>query len=342
MSNQLVETRAMTLVDLPLARRLMDAGAVLESELAFTRDLDGPNSALLSSLLLPTRSLHTFVTRSDDQQVVGQFRLKPQGTHAQMIYLAPVPLSPVVEDTEWLHLLDAMAHEAGKRGAQALIAEVDESSPLFETLRSAGFAVYSRQEIWQRQPEPLAETLLVDLHEASDSDEPGIRALYGSIVPPLMQQICEFPGDGHGYVYRKNGRVEGYITLHEGRRGIYLVPYLHPDIYRETPAVLSAAIEQSGRAHRVPVYVRLRRYLSWLEEALRRLGMQPVAQQAVLVRHLAARVRQPALTQTLRKTLEVLPKQAIPTPRMTSPRPATDLLPTPLERSIQPKSPKQE
>jgi hypothetical protein len=71
------------------------------------------------------------------------------------------------------------------------------------------------------------------------------------------------------------------------------MPYLHPDVFSEAAAILAAAIDQASRSHqRVPVYVSVRRYQDWLEDALVDLGFEPSTRQAVMVRHIAAGVRQ--------------------------------------------------
>ena len=52
-------------------------------------------------------------------------------------------------------------------------------------------------------------------------------------------------------------------------------------------------MNKAGRSFkRVPVYVVVRRYQDWLEDALVDLGFEPWTRQAVMVRHIAAGVRQ--------------------------------------------------
>lgn len=283
--------RAVTLVDIPLVRRLSDKGIILDSELGLTGEAPGPHTTLLSSILLRSSELYTFVARADRQQVVGQFRLKGDAPNAHIVFIAP-HLEDDAEDTAWLYILDTMAREAGKHGAHGLVAEVDERSPLFETMRTANFAVYARQEIWRRQPTDFRlEAAPVGLTEAEEDDVSGVFALLAMTVPSLIQQIAAPPGQLHGLVYRKCDRVEGYIAVSEGKQGIYLIPYLHPDIMEEASAVLQAAIVHTQRAAHVPVYVCVRRYQDWLDRALIRLQLEPWAQQAVMVKHIAAGVR---------------------------------------------------
>lgn len=285
------DTRTITLVDIPLVSRLAERGIVLNSELGFTRASHGGNGALLSSLLLPQRSLHTLLTRSDKHQVVGQFRLKPDETNAHIIYVAP-GLDLNTDDTAWLHVLDAMAREAGKHGAHNLVAEIDEDNCLFETMRTVGFAVYARQEIWRRNPGdyPPADDAL-NVADQTEDDVAGIQALFAQTVPSLVHQVAGPPADARGLIYRTNDRIEAYMAVVEGKHGIFMTPYLHPDINGDLCALFDSAVRRSPRAGKLPVYVCVRRHQDWYTFALERLGFEPVAQQAVMVRHIAAGVR---------------------------------------------------
>ena len=316
MANEETDIHTVKLVDIPLVKRLIESGLALDSELACTRAV---HSDLFSTFFLPQRGLHTLMARAGKEHVVGQFRLKPDETHARIVYLAP-GLNDDDDDTAWLHILDAMAAEAGRRGAHILTAEVDEFQPLFETMRVSGFSIYARQEIWQRNPDrPFLLPEQVDpmcaqpvtLTEATEADAHGIHLLYTNIVPRLVQPIATPPSHTTGYVYRRNDRVEGYVALSEGRNGIYLLPYLHPDVFSEAAMILAAAITQASRLDRVPVYVCVRRYQDWLEDALIELGFEPAAQQALMVRHIAAGVRHTAFA-PLSHRLEAVPNSINP------------------------------
>jgi hypothetical protein len=305
------ETRTASLVDIPLVRRLSERGSVLDSEVCFTRDAAGPQGARFFTLLLPYRGMQTLVTRAGKQQVVGQFRMRSDAAYAHITYIAP-SLEQDTDDTPWLYMLDAMAVEAGKRGAHVLVGEVDELAPLFKTMRTASYAIYARQEIWQRMPgdysmfEPEAK---VELRETTDADVPGIHLLYTNIVPKLVQQITDLPGSGQGLVYRKDDRVEGHINVARGKLGVYLTPHLHPDVFSEAAAIITAAVAHAGRSSKVPVYVRVRRYQDWLDDALSEIGFEICARQAVMVKHIAAGIRAAAFT-PLSQKLEAVPNPA--------------------------------
>lgn len=287
------DTRTMTIVDLPLIRRLTANGTILDSELGLTRDARGPNSLLLSSLLFP-RGIYTLVHRSENQQVVGQFRHRPGDPNAHIVYIATSLDDDNIEDTVWLNILDAMTREAGKHGAHSLIAEVETTSRLFETLRTARFSTYSRQNIWKHEAVDInREACLTDLEEELSSDRIGVLSLIGNTVPRMLQQVATPPGDMEGLVYRKNDRIEAYVGVSEGGNGVYLLPFIHPDSMEQAANIIEAAIARIDRCAKVPIYVCVRSYQSWLNQILDGLDFEEWAEQAVMVKQIAAGVHHP-------------------------------------------------
>ena len=316
MRNHEAQTRAVSLVDLPLVYRLADDGMILDSEIAYTRSQNGPYGASISHIILPQRSVHTLISRYDKEAVIGQFRLKSHDHLATVITIAPSFVDETLDDTMWLHALDAMAAAAGKRGAHMLSAEIDEQSPLFTVMRRTGFAVYARQEIWRREPDqPFPEQIApATLSEETDADALDIQLLYSNIVPRLVQPIAVPSSDSEGLVYRHEHRVQGYIAVSEGKYGIYLMPFLHPDIlFSEASALIAGAIARTAKADRLPVYVCVRRYQDWLEDGLTVLGFRPISQQAVMVRHIAAGVRH-AVFAPVARSLEAISSPVHPPP----------------------------
>lgn len=302
------EIHSAKLVDVPVVHRLAEKGTVLDSELCYTRALDHSRSAVISSVLLPQRGLYTLVGRADRQAIVGQMRVKYADHLAQVVYLAPA-LEPVADDSAWLAMLDAMAHESGRRGATMLTAEVDEISPLFESMRHAGFAVYARQEIWRCAgvpgSPPRLPPLTGDLADETDDDTLDIQLLYDNIVPRLVQPIAVPSSESAGVVYRRDGRVQAYVAVSQGKHGIYLMPFIHPDVLgREAAAIIEGVLARIDRAERTPVCVCVRRYQDWLSDSLRDLDFALWTQQAVMVRHIAAVIRQPAFALPAKSALE--------------------------------------
>ncbi len=285
------DAHAMKLLDLPMMLRLQQSAVILHSELGLTEDARGQSSALLSSIGFP-RGLHTLVAQLEGKDVAGQFRYRPDDANAHIVYLAPT-LAEAEDDSIWLHMLDAMAEQAGRNGAQTLVGEVEVSHRLFETMRRAGYAVYSRQVIWRHGPIAAAPApASVTVSAETEDDQIGIAALLGCTIPRILQTVMGPSTDATGLVYRKEGRIEAYLAFSEGRHGVYLMPYLHPEVLDEAPDIVADGLRQIDRCRRLPVYVCVRGYQGWLENAMRDLGFHPWLEQAVMVKHLTAGVRQ--------------------------------------------------
>ena len=293
---QQIDAHAMKLLDLPQMLRRKQNAIVLHSELGLTEDARGQNSALLSSMVMP-RGLHTLVAQRDQRNVVGQYRHRQDEVNAHIVYLSPT-LDDHEDDSIWLHMLDAMAAQAGRSGAQSLVGEVELSHRLFETMRRAGYAVYSRQVIWRcgpiasdMPPSPLS------VHAETDADQIGVSALLGSTIPRIMQTVMGPSADMESLVYRKDGRIEACLAYSVGKRGVYVLPFVHPEVLEDAPDIIAAAWQSIERCRKLPVYVCVRGYQGWLENAMRDLGFEPWLEQAVMVKHLTAGVRQTSFAQ---------------------------------------------
>jgi hypothetical protein len=297
LTNSDADMRAFTLADLPLVHRLKAQGISLDSESYLARGLHTLEDAALSSLPVADLGTPTLIARYGQQAAFGQFRYVRGSTHAHIMFVAPALTNGYTETMEaaWLHLLDGLAREAGARGAQVILAEVDENSVVFEALRRAGYASYARQDIWRRDPAPppVYEVRVPLPRKATERDLPAVRYLHAQAVPRLAQQADPAPNED-GLVSYREGKAWSYIAVSEGTRGLYLKPYLHPEAEDMAQDVLSAALHHLTRASRVPVYCCVRQYQTWLGSKLEALGFTPWARQTVMVKHTTSRVEHPS------------------------------------------------
>jgi len=285
------ESRAMTLTDVPMLRRYQGRGVILDTELHMTHDLSAGPTSYLSSLLF-NRGIYSYLARTGSDEVIGQFRFKGEDVNAHLLYVGPN--YDDVSETAWLALMDVLAREAGRLGAHALTATIDVNSPLFEIMRRTRFACYMRQRIWQHAP--MQAEAVLPLTEETSSDQIGIMALMCHTIPTLQQSVAIPAGEGQGLVYRVQQQVEAYVVFTEGHHGVYLLPFIHLDVVPQAQAILRSAVALIPAAARVPIYVGVRSYQGWLDRVLEEMGFNPVAEQAVMVRQIAAGVRHVAFT----------------------------------------------
>lgn len=294
--------------------RLVGQGVLLDSAMMTSLDGDVPRESPLAPLL-PTRNLHTFVTRGTKQTLLGQFRLlrsELTAPRAQLTYLAPRALA-LSDESACLQLLDALTEAAGRREAHSLNAEVDERSPLFETMRRAGFAVYARQELWRcegcddRAEDATHKGATIPWQKARAGDHTEMRQLLRSLVPPMLLQALEQPAENAGWLYREGGQVLAILALRRGRRATSLLPYFHPKLAGRITALLRGAL--ALLTAKQPCYLTLRRYQDWWGESLPAMGFVRQVQQALLVRHITASIRTKHFADEL---LEVMEKGITP------------------------------
>jgi hypothetical protein len=254
------------------------------------------------SQIHPSRGSYTSVAPAENgvSPLFGQVNYQLGERSARVAYITP-------ENSSILSglplLLDDLARQSGEWGAYHLLAEIDETSPAFEAFRRAGFSVFAWQRIWKLPPEMSTNLADPDWTPADLVQENNIRSLFLALVPPLV--LAAEPTSVHtfqGLVCTQNGEAAAYADIDFGPRGIYIKPLFHPDAVDVDcliRALISALPNQSGR----PVYLAVRSYQSWLENALSDLGAETAPRQAVLVKHLIARQRTPVRERSL-KALE--------------------------------------
>jgi hypothetical protein len=297
--------------DLSLIHKVRNSGLCLDSQLAYTRGPSNFQSTVLD-LLTPGRSAQTLVDRPSSKNgpsAMGQIVHRMGYPQARITYIGP---EEAVTNTSGLALLDELSHAAGERGAHHLIAEVDETSAMFERLREAGFAIYARQRVWHlnkipKQPGSAEDT---SWRPAKSSDEPTISHLYINIVPALVQQVEQPPSVSRGdLTHSLDGDVLGYLDIERGARGVWVQPYLHPAA-ENVDELLSGFLDGYSDTRRRPLYFAVRSYEGWVGHGLERLGFEVCSDQAVMVKRLAALIRHPA-------------RAAIPAVEGTRPEPTT-------------------
>lgn len=287
MSNS--DPRLVTPLDWASVRRVISQRLPLDMAAALTRGTPGLEEIMLSSVPLAELGTPTLILRHGEGNCVGQFRQRSDRTAAHITFLAPDPHEE--ELYSWAQLLESMVFEAGRRGAHVISAEVPEDHAVFEAFRVAGFAVYSRQVILRREAGPTRIEQSVLLRPEVAQDGIAISTLYFNTVPRLLQQAepLRLP-EGNGLVYERNGQIAGYLAVMEGKSGIVIKPYFHPEAYDQVPDIIFSALTRIPRAEQLPVYLFARSYQDWLRGVLERVGFQPWAHQALMVKYTIVRV----------------------------------------------------
>ncbi|KAF0109180.1 MAG: hypothetical protein FD146_224 [Anaerolineaceae bacterium] len=302
--------RSLDLLDLPFLSRYRQDALFLDSARFLTRG--NPLSAMaLLAYLDPRRNLYTAFAREDGDSLMGQVILNERETSARLTFLAPAEqVGPLAGS-----LLDHLTKHAGGWGAQHLLAEVDEDSPAFKSLRLAGFAMYAWQRVW-KLPEVKGKAGKSDWQAVEETDWPAIQSLHGQIIPALIQPVDALPKQASGLVCRAGAEIQAYVRESSGPAGIWLQPLIPPDSGCGAEQLTGLARAVTGGDRR-PVYVCVRSYQAWLESALADLGAQAGARQAVMVKRLVKTVREAQVVPVMEKALAKA-KPAAPAARVES------------------------
>ncbi len=300
-----MSVRAFDWRDLPALYACRNQSVFLDSALVLTR---GPLTVAgaLFSYAVPSLGVTTVAhtpNGNNKSDLFGQVIQRRGSPFAHLTFLSPIS---GLEAPEFGEVLDALMSKSSEQGAFRLLADVDEHTPAFESLRRASFAIYTRQRLWQdnsqskEKGEP--ETQNTPWRNASQKDLSAIRTLYNNLVPGLVQQVEPFTVSQrlNGLVFFQDGNLVAFAELNYGPRGIWVQPFIHPDTEDVTGRLQSLLASLPNRRSR-PVYVCVRSYQSWLEPALEEMDASAGSQQAVMVKHLAVaqRVLQPVTVTSL-------------------------------------------
>jgi hypothetical protein len=298
--------RSLDLLDLPLLSRYRRDVLPLYSALVLTRGNPLGAMAMLS-YLNPRRTIYTAIASENGDSLLGQVILKGDETSARLTFMAPT------ESTNGLtlSLLDHLTTQTGEWGAFHLLAEVDENSSVFRSLRQAGFAMYAWQRVW-KLPKLEMRGEESSWREAEEADWSAVQSLHGQIIPALIQPVDALPKQASGLVCRPEGNLQAYVAVNSGPAGVWIQPLVPPDSGCG-PKLLAGL---SGWGSR-PVYVCVRSYQAWLETVLEDLGAEAGPRQAVMVRRLAKTIKEPQAVPVMEKVLAKA-KPAAPVTRIES------------------------
>ncbi len=278
--------------DLALLRGYINRGLFLDSTRVLIHGRSVIPMGAFLSFLGPSLRMFTYRCNQEPPSgapLIGQVTFTAGASYARLSFLAP---EDAIEQSLLSSLSDYMALQMGKMGAFHILADVDECSPVFELLHRAGFAIYARQRIWRLDSQPLGEREPIPWSSVKSTDAIGVRSLYCNVVPGLVQQVEPLPKKNiKGMVLYKDGDLLAYVDLKYGRNGIWVQPFIHPDVRDFDRSLVHLLHNLPGRANR-RLYICVRSYQSWLESAIEAMGAQPGPAQAVMVRHLTIAQRE--------------------------------------------------
>lgn len=308
--------RSFTLRDIPLVHRLGDQGTLFHTRSALTKEVWPLREALVNMFIGGQHP--TYIWKDDDGSAVGFAQLQQESDESTAHILCLGSAFTVVEseagdsneiNTEnlWIAFLEALIKEAGGRGIHNLIAEVDELGDELPVLRHAGFAVYTRQDIWKLPILPKRWVSPLSFKKATAEDEWDISLLYRNVVPRLIQ-LVEPPPSGDVvlndvWLMREEGELSSFVVFTKGSAGTWIRVFVHPNSNARSEDIFRAAVSVYPPENGHPFYVCVRRYQSWLQSGLNEVGFEKTGSQAMMVRHTVHHTKRmvPQLSKEVRK-----------------------------------------
>jgi hypothetical protein len=275
--------RTFTITDLGLLNTYKKKALFLHNQLVLTQGSAALRRAAWLSPFAVFNGTFTYIcfAANDGRALIGQVRHTAQATVARCTFLAPREAldSPLLAE-----LLEQLLMRVGTRGAQALLADIEEGGQAFTALRQSGFSSYARQRVWQLSKTTRRETNPASWRPVFERDELTVNLLRNSLMPGQVQQIeGDNLGKLEGYVYYRGDELQAYVEVKRGPRGVWLQPFFHLDAVPVEQMLADLVANLHPRPSR-PLYVSLRSYQDWLEAPLQDLGARPGPYQAAMAR----------------------------------------------------------
>lgn len=289
--------RPFTLRDIPLVHRLSEQGMVFHTESALTHDVRPLREALVNMLIGGQYPTYVWKGDGDEEGAAGfaQLRQAEDESHANIICLGSKSKDDMLDEDTWLPFLEQLTGEAGRQGIQSLIAEVSEAGNELPMLRKAGFAVYTRQDVWACNTDKIFRTYDTKLQftAALAADEWDIHLLYANLVPRLIQLVEPVPPNTEqAWVLRNDqGDLAAFVHFNEGTAATWLRVFVHPEAQENGEDIIAAILNIRPPTPEQPLYCAVRRYQSWLQTPLEQMGFVFGGSQALMVKHTVQQTR---------------------------------------------------
>jgi hypothetical protein len=241
---------------------------------------------------------------------------------------APAPLL-FIPDRRAANLLGELCDTGVELGAERIVARIEEGGGRYELFKQVGFSPVVREYDYVLPAEEVAGRVsragaVEGLRPQRRADSYGLLQLYQSSTPKLVQvaegkrsRSWDLPVGGWGgrlargragrrWVVERDARKVGWLRVQRHGRGAkalrqaeLLVDPQAPDL---APALLALAVAAGG-SKGGGLLVRAREYQQGLLAALEESGFTPLGSRLLMVKQLAAAVRQPLLAPALEKVV---------------------------------------
>ena len=242
------------------------------------------NAHNLLAIFNPSSTVKTLILERDGKRSFIQVRVEDGKARAQLDYLIPKNEGESLEP----ELLEGAIKTAGSWGVQVLLADLPAESlsqPLFKRL---GFIHWARQKVYRvSRRRSSGQPLTFPWRTWTNADMPMLEAVYRSLVPGLFQPIEQLTRKAKlGLILQDTkGKCLGFVDYDEGLKGIWLQPFLLPELNGEQ--VFQDALACLHVLGMGPIFISARSYQPWVEAMLQGSDSNLISEQNLLVKYIA-------------------------------------------------------
>jgi hypothetical protein len=243
------------------------------------------NTHNLLAVLNPSSTVKTVVLNQDGLRSYIQLRVEDGKSRAQLDFLIPCEGNDGLDP----QVLEAAIKVAGEWGAQIILADLPSESGCQSTFKRLGFINWARQKIYGlNQAKSSSGPLNFSWRTWTGADVPALESIYRSLVPGLFQPIEQLTRKARlGLILQdEKGRCLGFVDYDEGPKGIWLQPFLLPEL--TDPDLINNMLTTLHPIRSLPFYLSARSYQPWVDALAQNAGANLLSEQNLLVKYLAA------------------------------------------------------
>lgn len=284
--------------DLLLLNRLSGRSVPLNTSTVLLEQSNPLQGALMHQLLRRNYPTYVWRPRARDAEAFVQYRVSEGGTVGQLLWIgSDLPskrqqaADSNVHDDVWMGLLERLTIVMGDAGVQSMVAEVPEDSDVFRVLKQAGFAAYTRQDVWKltHLRGPGNVNVVQAMRPTAEWD---VEVMYSHVVPNMIRMVESRPPLANdGWVRYESGDPVAYAHVKQSKHGMLLWLMVRLTAEIDPVSLIRGIVARKQPTPELPLYCVIRNYQDWLNRPLEQSGFQHIGSQVVMVKHTVQKVK---------------------------------------------------
>lgn len=310
------------LLDLRALAELASHGMELDFERLHLSGVSPMTDALAARVSFGNMGAETFVVHGNErkQHALGvvQARARKNRPEADITFIAPALHYDADAVTTWYRLLAEASRGLGELGCQRIYATVPSGNSAEEVFRQAGFATFTREQIFFLDTPGVRAQRAVQAQSVRKSemtmrrmrkrDAWNVLRLYSELTPRNVQHaeaMLATEGasgnledwwehlSGTSYLLEQNDELLGLARITRGRLATWVRFHLGAHAQTNADEAVRQTIDLISKTRTRPIFVAVRDYEGGVRATLEATGFVPRLERSHMVKHTTVRVREP-------------------------------------------------